>query len=159
MLRTPNKVKHFTWRACNNSLPTMDNLHRRHITPSACCNACQTQTEDILHVVWGSPEVANLWSTLSWVQHSIPHSPGDFSNLFLSFLQVRDDYRVEIFAISAWLLWSRRNSIHFHRSTRPLNRVFLEAVRILQDFLEAQDNAPAIVRNPVQQKWSAPAQP
>ena len=65
MLRTPNKVKHFTWRACDNSLLTMDNLHRRHITPSACYNACQTQTKDILDVVWGCPKVANLWSTLS----------------------------------------------------------------------------------------------
>ena len=65
MLQTPNKVKHFTWRACDNSLPTMDNLHRRHITPSACYNTCQTQTEDILDVVWGCPKVANLWSTLN----------------------------------------------------------------------------------------------
>ena len=104
MLRTPNKVKHFTWRACNNSLPTMDNLFRWHITPSACCNTCQTQTKDILHVVWGCLEVAQLWSTINWMQHTIPHLLGDFSNLFFSFLQVRDDYRVEIFAISAWLL-------------------------------------------------------
>ncbi|KAL0010991.1 hypothetical protein SO802_006099 [Lithocarpus litseifolius] len=73
--------------------------------------------------------------------------------------KVRVDYRVEIFAISAWLLWNRRNSIHFHCPTRPLNQVFSEAARILQDFLEAQEVAPAIDRNPVQQKWSAPAQP
>ena len=159
MLQTLNKVKHFTWRACNNSLPIMDNLLHRHITSSTCCNTCQTQTEDILHAVWGCPEVANLWSTLSWVQHLIPHSPGDFSNLFLSFLQVRDDYRGEIFAISAWLLWNRRNSIHFHRPIRPLNQVFSEAARILQDFLEAHDDAPAIVWNLVQHKWFALAQP
>ena len=159
MLRTPNKVKHFTWRACHNSLPTMDNLFHRHITPSACCNTCQTQTEDILHVVWGCPEVANLWSTINWTQHTIPHSPGDFANLFLSFLQVRDDYRVEIFAISAWLLWNQRNSIHFRRPTRPLNQIFTEAARLLQDFLDAHDDAPVIVRNSVQPKWSVPTLP
>uniref|UniRef100_A0A7N2M8U4 Uncharacterized protein n=1 Tax=Quercus lobata TaxID=97700 RepID=A0A7N2M8U4_QUELO len=41
----------------------------------------------------------------------------------------------------------------------PLNQVFSEAARILQDFLEAHDDAPVLVRNPVQPKWFAPAQP
>ena len=74
-------------------------------------------------------------------------------------MQVRDDYRVEIFAISAWLLWNRRNSIHFRRPARPLNQIFSEAARLLQDFLEAHDEEPVIAQNPVQPKWSAPAQP
>lgn len=30
-LWTPNKIKHFIWKACNNALPTMANLHHRHI--------------------------------------------------------------------------------------------------------------------------------
>ena len=137
----------------------MDNLFHWHITPSAYCNTCQTQTKDILHDVWGCPEVANLWSTMNWMQHTIPHSPGDFANLFLSFLQVRDDYRVEIFAISAWLLWTRRNSIHFWRPARPLNQIFTEVAKLLRDFLDAHDDAPVIVRNSVQPKWSAPALP
>ncbi|XP_030973764.1 uncharacterized protein LOC115993913 [Quercus lobata] len=59
-LRTPNRVKHFIWRACNNSLPTMDNLFRRQIVASDRCNICKTHPEDILHVAWGCTEVANL---------------------------------------------------------------------------------------------------
>ena len=92
---------------------------------------------------------------MNWMQHTIPHSPRDFANLFLSFLQVRDDYRVEIFAISAWLLWNRRNSIHFWRPARPLNQIFTEAAKLLRDFLDAL----VIVWNSVQPKWSAPALP
>ena len=86
MLRTPNKVKHFIWRACNNSLPTMDNLFRRQIVASNRCNIYKTHPEDILHVVWGCSKVANLWKALIWAQHAVSPPPGDFINLFSSFL-------------------------------------------------------------------------
>ena len=66
---------------------------------------------------------------------------------------------MEIFAISAWLLWNRRNSIHFRRPARPLNQIFFKAARLLQDFLEAHDEEPVIAQNPIQPKWFAPAQP
>ena len=75
MLHTPNKVKHFIWHACNNSLPTLDNLFHHQIVSSICCNICNAYPEDILHVVWGCIEVANMWKELSWAQLSIPPPP------------------------------------------------------------------------------------
>ena len=82
----------------------MDNLFGRQIVDSDRCNICKTHPEDILYVVWGCSEVANLWKELIWAQHVVSPPPGDFTNLFSSFLQVRDDYRVEFFAITSWLL-------------------------------------------------------
>ena len=40
-LRVPHKVQHFAWRACINSLPTMDNFFPRHIVPSELCCQCK----------------------------------------------------------------------------------------------------------------------
>ncbi|KAK7818417.1 putative ribonuclease h protein [Quercus suber] len=160
MLRTSNKVKHFIWRACNNSLPTLDNLFRHQIVSSDCCNICNAHPEDILHVVWSCSEVTNMWKELSWAHSSVSPPPGEFTNLFSSFLQVREDYRVEIFSIAAWMLWTRRNSIRLGRPARPLNQIFFEAGRLLRDFLEAHDEDPVPVLNPVpiQAKWTAPTQ-
>ena len=160
MLRTPNKVKHFIWRACNNSLPTLDNLFRRQIVSSDCCNICHAHPEDILHVVWGCIEVANMWKELSWAHLSGPYHPGEFTNLFSSFLQVTEDYRVEIFSIAAWMLWTRRNSLRLGCPTRPLNQIFSEAGRLLCDFLEAHDEdpSPAPIPGPIQAKWTVPTQ-
>ena len=86
MLCTPNKVKHFIWRACNNSLRTLDNMFSRQIVSSVCCNICNAHPEDILHVVWGCTEVANMWKELSWAHLSVPSHSRDFTNLFSSFL-------------------------------------------------------------------------
>ena len=116
MLHTPNKVKHFIWRACNNSLPTLDNLFYRQIVSFVCCNICNAHPEDILHVVWGCTKVANMWKELNWAHLSVSPYLREFTNLFSSFLQVREDYRVEIFSIAAWMLWTRRNSIRLGRS-------------------------------------------
>ena len=45
-LRVPNKVKHLAWRACNDGLPMMVSLLRRHVVQSALCNIYHTQKED-----------------------------------------------------------------------------------------------------------------
>ncbi|KAK9993986.1 hypothetical protein SO802_023689 [Lithocarpus litseifolius] len=50
-LRVPNKIRHFVWRLCNNALPTLVNLHRRHIVPSPSCAQCHNFPEDSLHAV------------------------------------------------------------------------------------------------------------
>ena len=97
---------------------------------------------------------------LSWAHLSVSSPPGDFTNLFSSFLQVREDYRVEIFSITAWMLWTRRNMLCHGRLTRPLNQTFAEAGRLLRDFLEAHDKDPTTVLTPapIQAKWTALAQ-
>ena len=139
----------------NNSLPTMDNLFRRQIVASNRCNIYKTHPEDILHVVWGCTKVANLWKSLTWAQHVDSSPLGDFTNLFSSFLQVRDNYGVDFFAITCWLLWNRRNAIRLDHSTRPLNQVFSAAGEMLHNFLEAQDEASTTPQVPVQAHWIA----
>ena len=59
-LRVPNKIKHFVWRACNEALPTMANLHRRHITSSAGCELCKEHSEDAVHPLWLCKEISNV---------------------------------------------------------------------------------------------------
>lgn len=56
-LRVPNKIKHFAWHACNNALPTMVNLHRRHISPNDTCEIYKEQPENQIHALWLCKEV------------------------------------------------------------------------------------------------------
>ena len=50
--KVPNKVKIFSWRACQNIFPTQDNLVRKRVTEDARCCFFQRATETILHVLW-----------------------------------------------------------------------------------------------------------
>ena len=50
-VRVPNKVKLFSWRACQNILPTWDNLVRRRVMEDASCYFCHRATKTVLHVL------------------------------------------------------------------------------------------------------------
>ena len=65
-LRVPNKLKHFSWHACNDALPTMTNLVRKHTATTKVCSACQAQPEDTLHAIWSCTKLEPTWSSLSW---------------------------------------------------------------------------------------------
>ena len=108
-LWVPNKIKFFVWRACNDALPTMENLHRRHITPSDRCELCKEHSEDAVHALWLCKEISNVWSSLEWFHQAVLIQPASFCELLSRFLHCRDEYRAEIFVIVAWIIWNRRN--------------------------------------------------
>ena len=70
-LQTPNKIKHFVWKACNNALPTLAKLHHRHIVTSKICEGCQDRTEDTLHAFWFCKEIACVWHSMEWFHKDV----------------------------------------------------------------------------------------
>ena len=151
-LRVPNKIKYFIWRACNDDLPTMSNLYHRQITLSDKCELYQLCPEDPLHDLWSSKDVEKVWSSFHCFHQSCSPPPMNFSDLLSRFLQVQEDYRKEVFAISAWLLWNRRNAIHFGRPVHPTANIVSLAGNMLQDFQVAQDLDSVVYYPPILQQ-------
>ncbi|KAL0009325.1 hypothetical protein SO802_010827 [Lithocarpus litseifolius] len=61
-LNVPHKVRHFTWRACKNILPTKDNLVRRKVLIDGGCDECKTELESSGHVFWTCPRAQEIWA-------------------------------------------------------------------------------------------------
>ncbi|KAK7840646.1 putative ribonuclease h protein [Quercus suber] len=142
-LRVPNKIKHFAWRACNSSLPTMVNLQHRHE----------------LHALWACSKLAEVWRSLNWTQQAADVQVSSFQDLMEMFMQTDEDYRKEIFITVAWLLWNRRNASRVGRPTQPLHKITQMAGSYLQEFLNAQEPArDNIEPTPIQQlqQWRPP---
>lgn len=58
----PNKIKIFSWRACQNILPTRENLMQRKIIEDSLCEFCQQESELVLHVLWGCGVAQDVWA-------------------------------------------------------------------------------------------------
>ncbi|KAL0004229.1 hypothetical protein SO802_011790 [Lithocarpus litseifolius] len=72
---------------------------------------------------------------------------------------VTDDFRKEIFAVSAWCLWNRRNARHFGLQVQPIANIGSLASNLLQEFLAAQEVEAQAVHMPIiQHQWRPPEQ-
>ena len=74
------------WRACNDALPTTENLQRRHIAPSDRCNLCQEQSEDVVHALWLCKDISRVWLSLEWFHQAVPVQPVSFRELLSKFM-------------------------------------------------------------------------
>ena len=155
-LRVPNKIKMFVWKACNDALPTMDNLYRQHIAHSDRCNLCQKHPEDVVHVLWPCKDILSAWLSLEWFHQAVPVQPVCIRELLSRFMHCQDEYRVEIFVITAWSIWNRRNALHFGRSALPMDQICNNAGNFLQEFLASQDKESTLPSPPSVQRWCPP---
>ena len=79
-LHTPSKIKLFTWRVCQDILPTKANLCHRHILDSTTCDTCNIEPETVGHLLWDFPFTKKVWST----------SDTPFDSNGLSFMHFKD---------------------------------------------------------------------
>jgi hypothetical protein len=60
-MKVPNPVKIFIWRACQNILPTNDNLQKKGIPLDPLCLFCKKEVETMKHILWNCPSAADVW--------------------------------------------------------------------------------------------------
>ena len=61
-ISVPCKIRNFLWRACKNSIPTLNNLKRRCVVEDSKCFLCAQHDEDVIHALWSCPTLAQVWN-------------------------------------------------------------------------------------------------
>ena len=107
LLHLPNKVKNFMWRACQNSLPTKQNLVRRIVITDPHCDRCCVAAKNIIHALWLCPMLDSMWvATDFWTCRSSTQFL-DFRELLGWILQMQN--QPELFAFTVQGIWTQRN--------------------------------------------------
>jgi ribonuclease HI len=130
----PNAEKNFFWRACNNLLPTKENLMKKRVVSEPWCPICEREPESVIHVLWECSAAKDVW--------------GDNDRCFQkrtteynSFLQLAESMMVQCglnerasFVRMARKLWQRRNAwVHENRFGHPAS-IIQEVRRAMEEY-------------------------
>lgn len=112
-MKVPNKVRNFAWRVCQEALPVMSALFRRHITADGICDRCNSDDETIWHVLVQCQESSMAWA-------SSPLLPRARGFQFVNMTDYIDDLyqslgmlAVQDFFVFSWVAWSVRDKTLF----------------------------------------------
>ena len=61
-MKVPNKIRVFGWRACQNILPTRENLFHKKVASDAYCERCNQAPKLVLHVLWECGAAQEVWA-------------------------------------------------------------------------------------------------
>ena len=64
-LHVSNKIKVFGWRACQDILPTRENLVKRRVIEDGNCSICQQVPELVVHGLWECGAAQDIWDGCS----------------------------------------------------------------------------------------------
>ncbi|PWA69631.1 hypothetical protein CTI12_AA297550 [Artemisia annua] len=110
--RVPGKVKLFMWRACNNYVPTIDNLQSRRLKHTSSCTHCGETTENLVHVMFKCSAAKEVWDRCSLGCFYDTQGAVNFHD-FCRVILENFPAKWEVFMMILWGLWTRRNK-HFH---------------------------------------------
>jgi hypothetical protein len=133
-LKVPGKVKMFAWRACQNLLPTRENLCRRRVIQDPSCPCCGLAVESVIHCLWSCPAASDVWGDLLSCFQKCSSFQFSFMHLLEYCFQTFEKDKVELMLVVARNIWLRKNSLIFQGSFLSPNRVWEESFSFMHDF-------------------------
>jgi ribonuclease HI len=138
-LNIPNAEKVFFWRACQNILPTRDNLVRKKIIDDAGCPICGREDETISHILWSCPSAQDVWSAASVIFQKSHFEESSFLRIAEGMLKRCSVNEFQFFVVLARRIWLRRNAlIHEGVFSHP-SALSVTAAEFLEAFQKAQE--------------------
>ena len=136
----PHKVRHFTWRACKNILPTKDILEKRKVLSESSCEECKVDVESSSHLFWSCPRAQETWS----MSNLIPARHNLHFNSFLDLLWHAvtvakwDQEVVEKIIMISWGFWNNRNEVTNGGAKKKVQAVIYGALDYLVEYQSSQ---------------------
>jgi ribonuclease HI len=109
----PPKVKIFTWKLSQDTLPTRKNKHKRRLEDDSICNICGNGIEDSFHAVVQCPQAHALQHSMHehWTlpdENFFGYSGDDWLLLLLQYMSAEQH---DLVRLLFWRAWSVRNNI------------------------------------------------
>ena len=113
-------------------MPTKLALVQRTIISEPMCERCNSAVEDLIHALWSCSELDSVWSDQSLWSFRGRVGFVDFKEL-ISWM-IAEGKPLELFAVTAWMIWNQRNHVRLHRPAVALHQVTALASTSLTEF-------------------------
>jgi hypothetical protein len=153
------EVKTFLWQACSEILPTRANLFRKKFISSPLCPICELETETTTHVLLECPAAKDVWVDSLKAIHKCSSLNGNFAAIVDMLLTRLEKDQLQLFAVTACLLWLRRNSWVFNgefQAPAVVMRHAHEQLRAYRDAELSRHVHSPVAPNPGVQRWKKP---
>lgn len=135
-LKIPNRIHHFLWRCCSNSLPFADTLARRGVTVDDSCPFCDSGNSCALHLFFGCEFARDIW-VRSGLWSGILGASSPLASTWFKNIILLVDFNVDLFAISCYFIWFFRNKGLFEGVTIDTISIVAKSAFLLSDFQAA----------------------
>jgi len=133
-INVPNASKFFLWRACQNILPTKQNLLKKGVGNDDLCPCCMVEVESVIHVLWCCPGAQDVWGCGPVFLQKCPSFFSDFKELISYLLSKLNDDLMCLSVLILHRIWLRRNKMIFEGLFSHPMKVCSEASRHFDDF-------------------------
>jgi hypothetical protein len=110
-LRGPKALQMFIWRACQEILPTRENLQRRHILSDPMWPVCGVAVESVGHILWNCQSAKDVWLECPTAIQKTTSDEVSFREVVQKMRDRLDGADFLLFATVARQLWFRRNIV------------------------------------------------
>ena len=135
-MKTPQKIKHFAWRAGRNILATKSNLTQRRIISDGTCDLCGQEQETVCHLLWTCDHAKEVWRNSKFALPFEILSHWSFLDVVAQ-LQSCDQFRpgqLEQFISVCWGIWKNRNDLRMGGKGRAGRTVLKNAIHLVEEF-------------------------
>uniref|UniRef100_A0A2N9G6M3 Reverse transcriptase domain-containing protein n=1 Tax=Fagus sylvatica TaxID=28930 RepID=A0A2N9G6M3_FAGSY len=152
-IQVPHKVRKFIWRACSDSLPTMLNMKRRSIVPTANCSFCHLEDEDVKHALWSCPGLSPVWAPHALAYKLVRRRHSSFLDIMSDLFVLGTTESISELVFMFWLLWNRRNQMLYRNEVGYLDSIPSLALHLSLEYLNAHDSPATSAPIQLQIKW------
>jgi hypothetical protein len=106
-------VQHFLWKACNNILPTKENLYKRRIIEDSLCPICNNAIETVGHILWSCESSKDVWAECGRSLQKCSSDEEGFPEIIQKWASKLSEDEMQLAVGVARQIWLRRNSVVF----------------------------------------------
>ena len=135
-MKTPQKIKHFAWKASWDILASKSSLAQRKIISDGTCDLCGQEQETVCHLLWTCDHAKEVWKNSKFALPFEILSHWSFLDVVANLQRCGQSRpgQLEQFIMVCWGIWKNRNELRMGGKGKVGRTVVRNAMHLVEEF-------------------------